>query len=405
MTEDITTAVQDRDIIDLIKENILQDKKRETEYTNLLKDYIYFLKDEITHKNKFICKQLNIIYKREVVETGPPNRNNVFSSNDLFNVNDTSLSPNEVGRVTISDDNSDISDILYPNYEKDDVCSNNIPAIDNKWITERRKNKKSQNIINSSLNEFESLNNYNLLVDHEKELIDTDEPNKAETVEDRNNNYNATIKSRVYVNEFPERDVLPTKRTVNVVTQNKKYAERKKKMTKSVIISDSITKRINMIKLNNRLENGNALKRAFPGATASQLNHYVQATIKEDKPDTIIICAGTNNLTKKKQSVQDTSMEIIDIVETCRRGGVQTIFISSLTCRPSYQREINEINNLLKYYADIYNFTFIDNVRIRKEHLWKDGVHLNDEGISILTNNYITHLNRPSLARFHSIWD
>ena len=112
-------------------------------------------------------------------------------------------------------------------------------------------------------------------------------------------------------------------------------------------------------------------------------------------------------------------MEIIDIVETCRRGGVQTIFISSLTCRPSYQREINEIINLLKYYADIYNFTFIDNGRIRKEHLWKDGVHLNgegisknkdgvhlnDEGISILTNNYITHLNRPSLARFHSIWD
>ena len=120
---------------------------------------------------------------------------------------------------------------------------------------------------------------------------------------------------------------------------------------------------------------------------------------------TIIICAGTNNLTKKKQSVQDTSKEIIDIAETCRRGGVQTIFISSLTCRPSYQREINEINNLLKYYADIYNFTFIDNGRIQKGHLWKEGVHLNYEGISILTNNYIAHLNRPSLARFHNKWD
>ena len=110
-------------------------------------------------------------------------------------------------------------------------------------------------------------------------------------------------------------------------------------------------------------------------------------------------------MTKKKQSVQDTSKEIIDIAETCRRCGVQTISISSLTCRPSYQREINEINNLLKHYADIYNFTFIDKGRIQQEHLWKDCVHLNYEGISILTNNYIAHLNRSSLAQFHSIWE
>ena len=42
MAEEIATAVQDRDVIDLIKENILQDKKREDEYVRLLKDYISF---------------------------------------------------------------------------------------------------------------------------------------------------------------------------------------------------------------------------------------------------------------------------------------------------------------------------------------------------------------------------
>ena len=35
MAEEIATTVQDRDIIDLIKENILQDKKREDEYVRL----------------------------------------------------------------------------------------------------------------------------------------------------------------------------------------------------------------------------------------------------------------------------------------------------------------------------------------------------------------------------------
>ena len=51
MITDITAADQHRDIIDLIKEYITQDKKREVEYTNLLKDYISFLKGEIIHKN------------------------------------------------------------------------------------------------------------------------------------------------------------------------------------------------------------------------------------------------------------------------------------------------------------------------------------------------------------------
>ena len=93
------------------------------------------------------------------------------------------------------------------------------------------------------------------------------------------------------------------------------------------------------------------------------------------------------------------------IAETCCSGGVKTIFISSLTCHPSYQREINEVNKLLVYYAGIYNYTYIDNSCIRNEHLWEDGLHLNNEGISILAENYITHLDKPSLLPYVKIWD
>ena len=49
MAEEGAKLIQDRDIIDLVKENILQDKKREVEYTNLMQDYISFLKDEVIH--------------------------------------------------------------------------------------------------------------------------------------------------------------------------------------------------------------------------------------------------------------------------------------------------------------------------------------------------------------------
>ena len=65
MADEETKVIQDRDIIDMIKGNMLQDKKGEIEYTNLLKDYLSFLKDEIIYQNKFIFDHLNTVYKHE----------------------------------------------------------------------------------------------------------------------------------------------------------------------------------------------------------------------------------------------------------------------------------------------------------------------------------------------------
>ena len=157
---------------------------------------------------------------------------------------------------------------------------------------------------------------------------------------------------------------------------------------------------------NNLLDNSHAIKRAFSGATASQLNIYVQTSLKEDKPDTIIINAGTNNFTKKRhQSIEETVAEIMEIVNTCKRGGVKRVFVSSITCRPQFQSKIDAVNKLLEYNAGIYNYVFISNANIREVHLRNDGVHLNNDGVHILANNFISCLNRPSLSHFSSIWD
>ena len=94
MTTDIRTANEDRDIIDLIKENIIQDKKREVEYTNLLKDYISFLKEEITHKNKLLCDR----YKKHNIETRLSNSKKAVSNKEVLNLNDVSLSTAECSK-------------------------------------------------------------------------------------------------------------------------------------------------------------------------------------------------------------------------------------------------------------------------------------------------------------------
>ena len=133
MTEETATANMDREFIDMVKINIIQDKKRDVDYSNLLKDYISFLKEEISHKNKLIYSQLNIINNDKIVETGLYPHQNIFSNaNDLINhngsVNETQSTTRADERVLITpgDNNGDAD---YTNV--DSIYSNDVSAITN----------------------------------------------------------------------------------------------------------------------------------------------------------------------------------------------------------------------------------------------------------------------------------
>ena len=95
----------------------------------------------------------------------------------------------------------------------------------------------------------------------------------------------------------------------------------------------------------------------------------------------------------------------MEIVKTCKGERIPNVFVSSITYRPQYQSKINKINELLQDNAGIFKYQFIDNTSICKEHLKKDGVHLNKEGICILANNFLAHLNRTSVLPFYDIWE
>ena len=257
-------------------------------------------------------------------------------------------------------------------------------------------------------NKFNSLYVDNCVIVDDDSNKSNDDSSPVSNQHFSDNKAHIANKSRIYVNNHPERNILPPRKAENnnndIVSMP--ISPTIKKQRQIVLLSASITKPIDMGEFNDLIINGNSLKRAHGGATASQLNYYVQATLNEDKPDTIIINAGTNNFSKKKkQTPKETCTEILEIVETCRRGGVLKIFVSSITCRPIYQEKIDEVNELLKYYAGIYNYEFIDNSGIRKEHLKNDGVHLLKSGICILANNFLRHINRASLLPFKSIWD
>ena len=55
------------------------------------------------------------------------------------------------------------------------------------------------------------------------------------------------------------------------------------------LFADSIPKGMRMKDLNSRVKGGKIHLKSFPGAKASQLNHYIKPTVEEDKYECAII--------------------------------------------------------------------------------------------------------------------
>ena len=89
---------------------------------------------------------------------------------------------------------------------------------------------------------------------------------------------------------------------------------------------------------------------------------------------------------------KDIANEIIHMVEECRKYGVNEVFVSGLTTRIGWMKQINDINNILKEKASSCNFIFIDNTNITRDHLNYDGLHLKKKALLFWLIILLTHL-------------
>ena len=139
--------------------------------------------------------------------------------------------------------------------------------------------------------------------------------------------------------------------------------------------------------------------KAFPGATANHMLHYITPTLIDDQPDTVVIHVGINNLLKRNRNFEENDLirladEIIQIGLLCKESNVRNILISGLTYTTKVNiKLIRKVNELLKLNCENNNFYYIDNENITKYHLWKDGIHLNNTGTINIANNFLESLN------------
>ena len=127
-----------------------------------------------------------------------------------------------------------------------------------------------------------------------------------------------------------------------------------------------------------------------------QLNHYVVPTLVDETPLNVVIYIGSNDITKtnyKKMEVQDLGQQITDIGLKCKSYGVSRIAISSILTRNSAHLEklnkcsIGKVNDLLKSLCVTNGFHDTSNEMIDHRMLWKDGIHLTNDGTKILVAN------------------
>ena len=128
------------------------------------------------------------------------------------------------------------------------------------------------------------------------------------------------------------------------------------------------------------------------------MKNYVTTHMLEEKPDTVIIQAGGNDLRTTRNNptpAVTVANDVIDIGLACKKKGASRVCISGIPIRKAkfLQERSRDINETLESLCRLYKFTFIDNAGIDLECLHKDGVHLNKEGTKLLANNYLDCLH------------
>ncbi len=138
----------------------------------------------------------------------------------------------------------------------------------------------------------------------------------------------------------------------------------------------------------------------FPGARVKHMSSYVNPRISDEKPETVIIHGGGNDLpvnpNEKTVPLLDIANHIIDAGLVARKNNVQNILIAGVTTRRGsfLKKRCEALNQILIELCQRHQFTFIDNGDINDEHLYQDGVHLNEDGTKVLADNYLNALRK-----------
>ena len=129
----------------------------------------------------------------------------------------------------------------------------------------------------------------------------------------------------------------------------------------------------------------------IPGGTSDIILDKVDNFLK-NKPDGLIVHAGTNDITKGK-NLLDNVKKILKQVK--KLSPITEVAFSSIVTRKDKKdvsKTVQDTNSRLKNYCSQKNIDFIQNSNIMEEHLGIKKLHFNRKGNSFLANNFLKYL-------------
>ena len=157
----------------------------------------------------------------------------------------------------------------------------------------------------------------------------------------------------------------------------------------TVVIGDSLVKNVQGWRLKRRCAaNEKIVIRSFSGASVEDMQSYCQPTVKQ-KPNSIILHCGTNNLRTSQTEVQ-ISQAIINLAKSIRSAKIN-VCISGLVARADdLESKRMKTNLILCDMCSEEKIAFVDHPNILAgKHFNGSKLHLNPKGDSILATNIL----------------
>ena len=164
----------------------------------------------------------------------------------------------------------------------------------------------------------------------------------------------------------------------------------KKEKSNIIIIGDSMLNNINSRGLSKS-------KKVFvsnsPGATSEDILDEIEDTLKTH-PDTLIVHAGTNGLTKNINTLRSVKK----LCEKAKRISPYTkIVFTNIIYRKDRRntdKQCVDANASFKNFCNQKNISLIDNGNIKEEHLGVKKLYLNRRGNSLLAKSLLDFIEQ-----------
>ena len=130
----------------------------------------------------------------------------------------------------------------------------------------------------------------------------------------------------------------------------------------------------------------------LPGGTSETILDEVD-TLVADKPDCIIVHAGTNDITKGINSLNSVKKIVKKVKQTS--PNTKVVFFFSLITRKDKKdldKKVQDVSNRLNNYCTHTNLDYIENKNIKEEHLGTKKLLLHKKGNTVFANNLLKYL-------------